>query len=117
MQIKSNKTIFCLFLFFIIGILYSSPDCLDNSHHMEEKYDSGGYYSVAKSKHGPCYCPCEKQYKLSPDRGKCWNCGHYRVPRPLVLNPAPAQVLDAKIINVKKLKARAKKQGYVVSQR
>lgn len=59
--------------------LYASPDCLDNSKHLTESYDNKNYYYVATSSCGPCNCPCEKQYPISPDRGKCWKCHHYGI--------------------------------------
>ncbi|HEV2601239.1 MAG TPA: hypothetical protein VGT41_02990 [Candidatus Babeliales bacterium] len=62
--------------------MHASPDCLDNSKHLTEKYDNKNYYYVSTSSCGPCNCPCEKQYPISSNRGKCWKCNHYGVRGP-----------------------------------
>lgn len=64
--------------------LLSSPTCMDNSWHLEKRYDDKEYHFVSERPSGPCSCPCEKRYKQLSDRGKCIQCGHFHVPQPLV---------------------------------
>jgi hypothetical protein len=59
--------------------------CIDNSRHMQAEYDSNmnRVYDNKEYRRVPCACPCGKRYKLSPDRGRCMQCLHYHVPKPL----------------------------------
>lgn len=54
-------------------LLRASVDCMDTSYHLEVCCDTKELHEVE------CLCPCEKQYKLSPVRGECPKCGHYRI--------------------------------------
>ena len=82
-------------------------DCMDNSRHLQERYDTKAYYLVKD-----CYCPCGKgpAYKILADRGKCLMCGHYRDARSLSFYCPPraphledTQVdLDSLFINIVK---------------
>jgi hypothetical protein len=60
--------------------LHADINCLDNSHHLLQKYDNKEYYLVKN-----CTCPCEKKYKIYPGRGECSQCHHYRDPRPFII--------------------------------
>jgi hypothetical protein len=101
------KTMYILMIALALCIpahkVQASIDCLDDSHHLEVKYDTGEYYAIADSPHGKCYCPCEKMYPIAwkgDGRGKCWKCHHYRVPKKQVIdNPESYK----KIIDVAKL--------------
>ena len=74
------KKVLLLLIVFLIGSrLFGSLDCIDNSRHLATRYDYKEYHAVQ------CNCQCEKQYKISPDRGKCIKCHHYRVPRPFII--------------------------------
>lgn len=67
---KRSIYIACL----VMGQLFGAPGCMDNSYHLTKMFDYKGYHYV------PCNCPCEKQYKILADRGKCSKCQHYRDP-------------------------------------
>ena len=71
----NNSRIFFLLLLATSTSIYGSPACLDNSWHLEKRYDSKNFHSV------DCNCPCEKQYKIMEYRGKCSKCEHFRVPK------------------------------------
>ena len=66
-------------------------DCMDNSWHLQKKYDTKTYHLV-----NDCYCPCGKgpAYKILASRGKCLTCGHYRDPRPLTFSCKPQACLE-----------------------
>jgi len=68
--------------------LVGAPDCMDTSSHLGEKID------YKELRYVQCNHDCYKgpDSRLVENRGKCSVCGHYHVPRPLVLvetaNPA-----------------------------
>jgi len=75
--------ILCIFLLTTLGSLYGSPACIDNSWHLQKKYDAKNFHPVE------CNCPCEKQYKIMQYRGKCWKCEHFRVPQKIEVVSCP----------------------------
>ena len=87
--------------------LKTNMDCIDNSHHLQQKYDHKEYHPVD----GGCNCPCEKKYKLYPGRGQCSKCGHYRVPRSTIIVRATNSTLQ------KGLKACTTKSRNTTTQR
>lgn len=66
------------------SLLQASPTCMDNSWHLEKRYDDKQYHFVSERPSGPCHCPCEKRYKQLSDRGKCTQCAHYHIPQPFI---------------------------------
>lgn len=68
--------------------LVGAPDCMDTSSHLGEKID------YKELRYVQCNHNCYKDpdARLVENRGKCSVCGHYHMPRPLVLvetaNPA-----------------------------
>jgi hypothetical protein len=111
---KSIKNL--VYLFFLLScIAHAAPECLDNSHHGAIKYDSGSYYLVTDSEHGPCYCPCGSKNHtiLWGAQGKCMQCGHYRVPNLTNLMVKKRKMRRPNpntIINIKKLAAYKRKK-------
>lgn len=68
--------------------------CMAKSSHLEILNDQKDYYYVTGPDGGPCPCPCSRycaQFKRPFNRGKCPVCGHYRVPRPLVIVESPSK--------------------------
>ena len=53
-------------------------DCLDNSFHLDRSCGP----DFKKYHHVQCNCPCNR-YLRSFIKGRCEQCWHYRVPRPL----------------------------------
>jgi hypothetical protein len=112
-----------LFISFIVlalthCALYADMHCLDNSRHMEVVYDDNGNritpYDDKAYRHVYCNCPCGKRYKISPDRGRCMMCLHYRVPQPLTIqwpknSPHHSASAAAAADKVRKKKAIKKK--------
>ena len=83
-----RQLIFIIFFTLIsTRFLYADMYCIDNSRHMQVDYDDNGNritpYDDKSYRHVFCTCPCGKRYKISPDRGRCMMCLHYRVPQPL----------------------------------
>lgn len=63
----------------IFKSIISQIGCMDNSHHLQQKYDSKEYHYVQ------CNCPCDRYAavgKKAPSRNQCLECGHYHDPKP-----------------------------------
>lgn len=77
---RSIKTTFLLFISLtILGSAQAEVGCMDNSWHLQKKYDDHSYHYVS------CNCPCSKRYKIFADRGRCMQCRHFRDPKPYVV--------------------------------
>lgn len=67
--------------------LKASNSCMDNSWHLEKRYDYKEYHKTQ------CNCPCWKYKELS-DRGRCSKCLHYHKPEPFGVRK-PSYVISA----------------------
>jgi hypothetical protein len=87
------------------SLLKASIGCLDCSWHLAQPFDSKNEHPVQ------CNCPCEKQYKLSPIRGKCPQCGHERYAQPFIIvgQAAVTKILDPKALEKAGYKQKKKK--------
>jgi hypothetical protein len=71
--------------------LFAAPDCMDTSRPLSQSVDYKDLHYVA------CNHDCYKDpnSRLVENRGKCSICGHYHMPRPLVMvktnDPASVQ--------------------------
>lgn len=78
MRLLKQITLMVYSLSLITG-LNAEVGCMDNSWHLEKKYDDHSYHYVS------CNCPCSKRYKIFADRGRCMQCRHFRDPKPYVI--------------------------------
>lgn len=80
--------------------IHAAPDCMDTSRPLSHAIDYKDLHYVACNHN----CYTDPDARLVENRGKCSVCGHYHMPRPLVIvetpNPAalptPAKKAQAK---------------------
>jgi len=65
--------------FIFASLLTAEPGCMDNSWHLQRPFDDKDYHYVY------CNCECTKRHKILADRGKCLQCGHYRIPKNFII--------------------------------
>ena len=73
--------------------LFARIGCLDNSAHLEQRFDYKKYHFVQ------CNCPCEQAYSLTKN-GSCTECGHRR--DDVLITSVTTD--PTKLINIEKLK-------------
>ena len=82
------------FLFVLLGFallsyvsagLEAKIGCMDNSLHLQERYDTKAYHYVA------CDCPCRKYLS---DRNKCPQCDHFHDAQQFVIIESQDQQIN-----------------------
>lgn len=70
-----KRLIILIFIAWIISNkLFGAVGCMDNSWHLQKKYDTKSFHYVQ------CNCPCY-QHKTLKTAGLCLQCQHYHMPR------------------------------------
>ena len=92
-----KKWYFPIILVILLLSLVIKPKigCLDNSHYMQEKFDSKEYHYVR------CNCKCDQHAAKGlkcPGRNQCLECGHFHYPEPqfIVISDADYKSSPAK---------------------
>lgn len=99
---KLSTLLLSISLLVIFAELPGHIDCIEQSHHLTQKFDNKEYHLVKD-----CECDCGKgENKILPGTGQCVQCKHFRTPRPIKLVTSDPALL----VNIKALKkASAKK--------
>lgn len=90
-----------IFIFLVINstCIFAAPDCIDNSWYLKKEIDLKEYHHVQ------CNCPCGKYtrnetFNVIADRNKCFKCGHYHNPYPVIMHSARSLETNADIKQV-----------------
>ncbi|HSW73612.1 MAG TPA: hypothetical protein VLG71_00485 [Candidatus Limnocylindria bacterium] len=76
---KKLGCINAVFILLATWHLRASIGCLDNSWHLQKRYDSKEYHPVK------CTCACEKEHKIYHDRNRCSKCMHFHDAKPVMV--------------------------------